>query len=316
MRRTLAAAICSRRLSAGSSGWPAASASSIARRSSGDQEVHLQRDLFGRRLAAQLLHQPALGADLPVDALHHVHGDADRARLVGDGPADRLADPPGGIGAELEAQRGVELLHRPQQADVALLDQVQERHAAADVALGHADHQAQVGLRQALLGVQAALRARAQARSRSVGIQVVRLEQPRHASLPSRIALARVTSSSLESRAVRPISCRYMRTGSLVAAGSSHSSMTFSSGCLASHSTSCSSFSSRSMRGVSSSSSTGRSAPRARRRDRPRCVPRPGRLPRLPHHQFPFPPRALHLPRPRLNSRSSWVSRPSSIHSL
>ncbi len=47
----------------------------------------------------------------------------------------------------------VELLDRPDQAHVALLDQVQEGHAAADVLLGDRDDQAQVGLGQALLGV-------------------------------------------------------------------------------------------------------------------------------------------------------------------
>ncbi len=47
----------------------------------------------------------------------------------------------------------VELLHRPNQPHVALLDQVQERHAAADVLLGDRDHQSEVGLGQPVLGV-------------------------------------------------------------------------------------------------------------------------------------------------------------------
>ena len=40
----------------------------------------------------------------------------------------------------------VELLDRPDEAQVALLDQVEEGQAAAHVALGDGDHQAQVGL--------------------------------------------------------------------------------------------------------------------------------------------------------------------------
>ena len=176
MRRTFAAAICRRRLSPASSGWPRRQRRldqlAVFRR----QEVHLQRDLFRRRLAAQFLHQAALHADLPVDALDHVHGDADGARLVGDGPADRLADPPRRVGAELVAQGRVELLHRAQQADVALLDQVEERHAAADVALRHADDQAQVGLGQPLFRVPAALPPQQQLVA-GVRLEVVRLER-------------------------------------------------------------------------------------------------------------------------------------------
>ncbi len=81
-----------------------------------------------------------------------MHRDADGARLVSDGAGDGLADPPGGVGGKLEALAEVELLHRLDQPQVALLDQVQEEHAAAHIALGDGHHQAQVGLRQLVLG--------------------------------------------------------------------------------------------------------------------------------------------------------------------
>ena len=116
------------------------------------QKLHLQGDLLGPGLAAQLLQQAPRDADEPVDGLHHVHGDADRAGLVGDGAGDGLANPPGGVGGELEALAVLELLHGADEADVALLDQVEQAHAAADVLLGHADHQAQVGLGQVAAG--------------------------------------------------------------------------------------------------------------------------------------------------------------------
>ncbi len=51
-------------------------------------------------------------------------GNADRPRLLGDGAIDGLPDPPGGIGAELEAAARVELADRTQKPHVALLDQV------------------------------------------------------------------------------------------------------------------------------------------------------------------------------------------------
>ena len=101
-------------------------------------DAHDLADLVRRGLAAQVLEQLALDAHELVDRLDHVHGDADGARLVGDGARDGLADPPRGVRRELVALRVVELLHRADQAEVALLDQVQEQHPAAHVALGDA----------------------------------------------------------------------------------------------------------------------------------------------------------------------------------
>ena len=100
----------------------------------------------------QLLEELAGHPDDLVDGLHHMDGDTDGAGLVGNGPGDGLADPPGGIGGELVALGVVELLHRLDQAQIALLDQIQEQHAPAHIPLGDGYHQAQVGLGQALLG--------------------------------------------------------------------------------------------------------------------------------------------------------------------
>ena len=51
----------------------------------------------------------------------------------------------------------VELLDRTDQAHVAFLDEVEERHAAADVLLGDRHHQPEVRLSEALLGLVGAL---------------------------------------------------------------------------------------------------------------------------------------------------------------
>src|SRR3954454_18806161 len=115
------------------------------------RELHLDADLFRRRFAAQVLQQLTLDAHELVDGLDHVHRDADRARLVSDGARDRLPDPPRRVGRELVALGVVELLDRTDQTEVALLDQVEEGHAAAGVALGHRDDQPQVGLEQVVL---------------------------------------------------------------------------------------------------------------------------------------------------------------------
>ena len=96
--------------------------------------------------------QVAAGPDHPVDLLDHVHRDADGAGLVGHGAGDGLADPPGGVGGELVALGVVELLDGADEAEVAFLDEVEEGHAAAGVALGDAHHEAQVRLEQVVLG--------------------------------------------------------------------------------------------------------------------------------------------------------------------
>ena len=114
--------------------------------------AHLGGDLLRSGLAAHVLQQLALHPDELVDLLHHVHGDADGAGLVGDGPGDGLPDPPGGVGGELVSLAVVELLHRPDETQVALLDEVEEAHAVGVVALGDGDHQAQVGLGELVLG--------------------------------------------------------------------------------------------------------------------------------------------------------------------
>ena len=65
--------------------------------------------------------------------------------------------PPGRVGGELVTLGVVELLDRTDEAEVALLDQVEEEHAAAGVALGQRDDQAQVRLEQVVLGAAAVL---------------------------------------------------------------------------------------------------------------------------------------------------------------
>ncbi len=75
-------------------------------------DAHLLCDLLGARVAAELLQELARDAHELVDRLNHVHGDADGARLVGDGTRNRLPDPPRRVCAEFIALAVVELLDR------------------------------------------------------------------------------------------------------------------------------------------------------------------------------------------------------------
>src|SRR5712692_585129 len=87
-------------------------------------DPHLLAELFLAWLAPKLLEQAPRYPPQLVDHLNHVHGDADRSRLVSEGTGDGLPDPPVGVGGELEPLVIVELLDRTDQAYVALLDQI------------------------------------------------------------------------------------------------------------------------------------------------------------------------------------------------
>ncbi|SKY06081.1 Uncharacterised protein [Mycobacteroides abscessus subsp. abscessus] len=92
--------------------------------------------------------QLTLDARQLVDLLDQVDRQTNGAALVSHASGDGLANPPGRVSRELEALRVVELLHRADQTEVALLDEVEKRHSAARVALCQRDDEAQVGLEE------------------------------------------------------------------------------------------------------------------------------------------------------------------------
>src|SRR3954468_9310272 len=113
-------------------------------------------DLLRGGLATQLGDELPLGTADLVELLDYVDRDADGPRLVGERASDRLADPPGRVGRELEALAVVELLRRADQTERALLNQVEERQALVAVVLGDRHDQTEVGLDHLLLRVQVA----------------------------------------------------------------------------------------------------------------------------------------------------------------
>jgi hypothetical protein len=82
-----------------------------------------------------------------------VDREADGAAGVGDAAGDGLTDPPGRVGGELEALAPVELLDCVHQAQVPLLDEIEERQPRRLVLLGDRDHEAQVRLDERALRV-------------------------------------------------------------------------------------------------------------------------------------------------------------------
>src|SRR6266516_2444632 len=108
--------------------------------------LELDGDLVGPGLASEPLDELALDVHDLVQLLDHVHRDPDRPRLVRDRPGDGLAYPPSRVGRELVALAVVELLDRPDQAERALLNQIEEAEAAAEIRLRDRDDEAKVRL--------------------------------------------------------------------------------------------------------------------------------------------------------------------------
>src|SRR5215467_9462033 len=91
-----------------------------------ERHTELLGKLLRRRLATDLVeHLPAGAYDL-VDNLNRVNGHTDGARLILKRAADRLPNPPSGVGRELETTSIFELVDGLHQADVAFLDQVEK----------------------------------------------------------------------------------------------------------------------------------------------------------------------------------------------
>ena len=106
----------------------------------------------GKVLRKLFLRAPELIHDF-----NHVNWNPNRAGLVGDGARDGLANPPDGVGGELVAAAILEFLDAFHQADVAFLNQIEERMAAVGVFLGDGHDEAQIGLGHVGLGLQPAV---------------------------------------------------------------------------------------------------------------------------------------------------------------
>src|SRR5574343_1891692 len=96
------------------------------------------------------------GAEHPLDFLDDMHRQPNGPRLVHDAAFDVLAYPPGRVGREAETTLRIELLQRMDQAEIALLDQVEQGNAAVQVMLGNIHDQPQIVLDHALTGCEIA----------------------------------------------------------------------------------------------------------------------------------------------------------------
>ena len=80
-----------------------------------------------------------------------MYGNTDSTCLIGNRTGNRLTNPPCSIGTEFKALVIVKFIYSLNQAQVALLNQIQKQHTATDITLGTTYYQTQVGFGQALL---------------------------------------------------------------------------------------------------------------------------------------------------------------------
>ena len=114
------------------------------------REFEFRGQLLGRRRALVLLLEAGEGLVDLVERSDLVERQTHDTRLLGQRLEDRLADPPHGIGDELETARLVELLGGLDQAEVALVDQVRQAQTLVLILFGDGDHETQVGFRELL----------------------------------------------------------------------------------------------------------------------------------------------------------------------
>ena len=105
---------------------------------------HLGQSLL-LRLLAVFLDVGCLGGHELAHPLGGMDRHPDETRVIHEAPGNALANPFGGVGGKTVIQCIVKLPDRHDEADVALLDQIHERHAPAAVFPGHRHHQPQIG---------------------------------------------------------------------------------------------------------------------------------------------------------------------------
>src|SRR6185503_3115128 len=121
------------------------------------RDVHAGRDLFVRGVASQLLEQRGGALADAVQRARAVERHAHDARLLGQRLQNGLANPPDRVRDELDALRLVEFVRGANEAEVALVDQIRERHALVLILLRDRHDEAQVGAHQLVQGFLLAL---------------------------------------------------------------------------------------------------------------------------------------------------------------
>ncbi len=118
-----------------------------------DRQAGELRQLLGGRLATHLLAENLRRLDDAREIRRAIERHADGAALTRQRRKNRLANPPYCVRDELDALIGIKLSRSREQTDVALANEIDERHAAVLIFLCYGDHEAQVALYELLESV-------------------------------------------------------------------------------------------------------------------------------------------------------------------
>jgi len=118
-----------------------------------DRDTGLFGDFIRLRITPEFRFETGLRGPHCGESVVQVNGDPNGSRLVGDRARDRLANPPRGVGGELEALAPIELLDSPDQTEVSFLNEVEEVDTGrVCISPGIGDDQPQVRCEKRILG--------------------------------------------------------------------------------------------------------------------------------------------------------------------
>src|SRR5690349_3800829 len=109
-----------------------------------DGHLESRCELVGARLTPEFRKQRIPGPRHLVERFHHVDRKSDGSTVIGDGAADALPNPPRGVGRELQPTAILEPVDSLHEADVSLLNEIEERQTSPEVSLRDRDDKPQV----------------------------------------------------------------------------------------------------------------------------------------------------------------------------
>ncbi len=99
------------------------------------------RNLFDRCLPAELLQQILTNRPEFTHRFDHMNRNTNRPGMIGNGPGDRLSNPPSGIGAEFISPTILVFIHGPHQAGITFLNNIEKAQSTITVFLRDRNNQ-------------------------------------------------------------------------------------------------------------------------------------------------------------------------------
>lgn len=112
----------------------------------------MRGDILSSGVVIQDLRQIALCFQVDIHFLDDMDRQTDGPGLIHDGAFDGLSDPLGGIGGKAETAIRIEFFNGPDQAQVALFNEIQQGQSTIEITAGNLDHQTQIAFDHDLAG--------------------------------------------------------------------------------------------------------------------------------------------------------------------